>query len=159
LRLALGADNGTASINVPSGTNMASFLAPEDQAKAAWSFVTNAERTEVVSMKELDTVLDELGAKLDTKRLFLKLDTQGWDIEVMKGASRSLPRVCLIQCELSFKPIYAGQPSYIEALQYFKDRGFEIAGLFPLVRDRNWGVIEADCVLVRSLPGPQIRDD
>jgi hypothetical protein len=101
-------------------------------------------------MKRLDTALEELRSALDANRLFLKLDTQGWDLEVMKGATQVLPLVHLIQSELSFKSIYSGQPSYVESLQYFRDLGFEVAGLFPLVRDKNWGVIEADCVLVRS---------
>jgi FkbM family methyltransferase len=153
VQLALGATDGEASINVPGGTNMSSFRAPDSEALGKWSFVSDATRMETVRIARLDSVLDELAPNLDNLHIYLKLDTQGWDLEVMKGAEASLERVVAIQTELSFKRLYAEQPMYVESLELFRDLGYEIAGFFPIVRDRNWALIEADCVLVRHLDG------
>ena len=48
--------------------------------------------------------------------MFLKLDTQGYNGEVLRGGARSLCRVLAIQSELSVQAIYEGVPSYTDAI-------------------------------------------
>jgi hypothetical protein len=50
------------------------------------------------------------------RRVFLKTDTQGYDLKVLAGARRTLDRTIGIQIELSVVAIYEGMPSYVEAI-------------------------------------------
>jgi hypothetical protein len=97
----------------------------------------------------LDEIFDDLVEGVSQPRVYLKLDTQGWDVEVFAGAAGCLDRVVAMQSELSVQPLYEGMPSYQEALEVYSAAGFEVSGMFPLVRDAALRLIEFDCVLVR----------
>src|SRR5207245_1501128 len=57
------------------------------------------------------------------ERVFLKIDTQGWDAEVLTGAGDRLEEVLGLQLELSLKHTYEGQPDYLELLSTLRERG------------------------------------
>ena len=82
-------------------------------------------------------------------RVYLKMDTQGWDLEVLAGASGCLERIQAFQSEVAMHPIYDGMPALHESLSRFQDLGFGVSGLFPVSLDSNLEVIEFDCVAVR----------
>ena len=84
------------------------------------------------------------------KKTFLKMDTQGYDLQVFRGAHDTLKQFVAIQAELSFQGIYEGMPTYLESLKEFEQKGFTVSGLFPVSRHSNHSLIEADCVLVRN---------
>jgi hypothetical protein len=42
-------------------------------------------------------------------RVWLKVDTQGYEAEVFKGATDLLPRISALECELSLVPLYDGR--------------------------------------------------
>ena len=74
-------------------------------------------RNEQVEVKTLDTALAEVRAKRDISgSVFLKIDTQGFDLEVLKGGTRSLAEISAVQTELSCQNLYRGMPGYIEVL-------------------------------------------
>jgi len=146
-KLALGAAAGQAVINVPISEDggMASFLPAAPGAFERYGVSGENQPTETVEVARLDAIA--LGSYA---RALLKLDTQGFDLEVARGAAGMLDRVSLVLTEVSFKPLYAGQPTWRESLEHFAGLGFEPAGFFPVVRDSNWSLVEADCVLVRK---------
>ncbi len=146
-RLALGAEDGTAELNVPRATDFASFLLPNAYSVAEFDGHTEVERTEQVPVRRLDGIVDEYAPA--GARLFLKLDTQGWDLEVLKGAKQTLERVAALQVELSFQPVYDGSPSAGEVRRYLAERGFAVTGFFTVMRDRELRLIEADCIMIR----------
>jgi hypothetical protein len=108
-------------------------------------------------VRSLDSIWDErlsglqseLPPELPSDRVFLKLDTQGWDLQVVAGAAQSLGRILGLQTELSVKPIYEGITRWQEALARMTGLGFELTGLFPVTRDRRFRVVELDCVMAR----------
>jgi hypothetical protein len=107
-----------------------------------------------VSVRRLDDVLDECLAGIPDPRIFLKIDTQGYDLAVLGGASGCLHRILGLQTELSQKRIYEGAPHMVEALQFYKERGFASVGFFPIAKAADGlSVIEWDCVLNRSPEG------
>ena len=81
-------------------------------------------------------------------RLYLKMDTQGFDLEVVRGAPAVLPTVRALQTEASILPLYQGMPSWITAVETLQGLGFEISGFFPVSTDPNMRLIEVDCVMV-----------
>jgi hypothetical protein len=61
-----------------------------------------------------------------------------------------LDRVVSIQIELSLKPIYEGQPRWLETIEELEGLGYEVTGMFPVSRDADGlAVVEFDCTLRR----------
>jgi FkbM family methyltransferase len=83
---ALGREAGQAEINVAEGTVFSSFLNPNDYAVETFGSSPSVAAAETVQVKTLDEVLDGLLARVSDPRPYLKLDTQGWDLEVLGGA-------------------------------------------------------------------------
>lgn len=144
-RLALGREAGRASIGVAQGTNFSSFLPPTSF--SVDRFGTSAvQRQEEVQLARLDA-LPEAQA---TRRPLLKIDTQGFDLEVLAGAEGLLDRVVALQVELSVRPLYEGAVPWDEALGTLAQRGLRPAHLSTVARDDDLGILELDCLLVRA---------
>lgn len=150
---ALGRESGEMTINVPRNTLLSSFLAPNDYARHRFPD-SELDGTELVAVHRLDEVFDSLAEPLVNPRTYLKMDTQGWDLEVLAGATGCLDHVVGLQTEISMKPIYEGMPSYLESLARLDALGFGVTGFYPVTRDYDLRVIEYDCVLVRKELAP-----
>jgi hypothetical protein len=103
-----------------------------------------------VPVKRLGDVFGECTGRIEGPRVYLKLDTQGYDLKVLEGSTECLDHIFALQAELSVKPIYDGMPSYLEALSTLTQLGFEMSGVYPVNRDEQLRVIELDCVMVRA---------
>ena len=78
------------------------------------------------------------------------MDTQGYDLEVFKGASNSLSRIVALQSELSVKAIYDGMPGYLDTLAVYSDNGYLPSGLYPVSRNKDGlSLLEVDAVLIK----------
>lgn len=152
--VAVGAEPGVAEINVAGSTAVSSFLefntATADgygEDAAAVYEQTTAQHRQAVNVVTLDSV-DLPGA-----RILLKTDTQGFDMEVLEGASGLLSsgRVCAVLSEISFVPLYHGMRNRLPAMtEYLEPFGFELSGLFPLSRDSHFRQVEMDGVFVHT---------
>lgn len=146
--LALGENTEVKKINVYNSTDFSSFLHAKDYAKKIWRSLEKSQ-IEIVSIVRLDDVADEIIRMTGCSEFYLKMDTQGYDYHVFKGAIDTLKYVVAMQSELSIINIYDDMPDSLEMLKCFNDYGFLIAGMFPVNRDESLAVIEFDCVLVR----------
>jgi hypothetical protein len=96
-------------------------------------------------------VFDDAVAGLSDPRVYLKLDTQGFDLQAFEGAGERVGEILAMQSEVACVPIYDGMPRLPEQLQVYEAAGFEVAGLFPVSRDvPTLRVIEFDVVMVRA---------
>jgi hypothetical protein len=96
--------------------------------------------------------LDEVAP--GASRILLKTDTQGYDLEVFRGAKEVLDRILAIWAEVSFVQIYRNEPSFCEALSEFSLSGFAVSGMFPIYHDKSLRAVEFDCALVRASYDP-----
>lgn len=144
---ALGEENTETSINITSASEFASILDVNDYAKSLYGEKVPVKETELIQVRVLDDIFanDDL---FQSKRVFLKMDTQGYDMSVLKGAPRVTNHVLALQSEISIQPLYVGMPDYEEALTEFRQKDFELTGLYPVSRDPDSSVlIEMDCVM------------
>jgi FkbM family methyltransferase len=145
---ALGAKDGSLDINVMVSDQFSSFLEPDNSRIHDYDGLNVPCRTETVAVKTVDVVLPELRERLGFKRPYLKLDTQGFDIEVLEGSRQNLSEIPALQSEASVIGIYKGMPGYMETIRYLGGKGFDITGLYPVSRDRSLRLIEFDCVMI-----------
>jgi hypothetical protein len=102
-------------------------------------------------IRRLDAVFDECMAGIPARRLYLKIDTQGFDLEVLRGADGVLANFQGAQTEVSFVPIYHQMPKYFESLRELESRGFSVVDFMPVLR-ANKGplMMEMDCIMARN---------
>jgi FkbM family methyltransferase len=150
LKLALGDQDAEMTIHVPTQTEFSSLLAANDYSAARFGTGTVPTKEERVIVRRLDQVLEELGDVAAGKRIFLKLDTQGYDPNVFRGLGSRVGDVVALQSEMSLIPIYEGMPHWTESITLYEAAGFGVVGLYPITQDHG-RVIEYDCLLQRSL--------
>lgn len=148
LPIALGADDRSVEMTITRNDQCASMLTPIPTEQPSGSTPV---RKVAVPQQRLTDLLAPLRQRAGgVERFFLKLDTQGYDLEVSKGIRFSdLPAIPLLQIELSFRPLYAGQPDAMAAFQFFRGYGYMPLAFVPNVADRGYRWVEADCLMAR----------
>lgn len=153
-RAALGRDTGDRPMNVMDGTG-SSFLSPNHYAMRCWP-EWHAAHVEQVPMRRLSEMMEKLFTSIGVSRPFLKLDTQGYDIEVFQSAGERIRDLVGLQCELSLIPLYEGMPTIEDALGVFRAAGFDVTGFFPVsMENATARLLEVDCVMIRSQALPR----
>ncbi|QUL37670.1 FkbM family methyltransferase [Erythrobacter sp. JK5] len=128
-RHALGSQRETREIQVHAKSDSSSFLPPEDVRQ--YGKIAEIVASEEVRIERLDDVLKPADL---SPRTLLKLDVQGFEAEVLAGASGLLDRVEWIYTEVAFAPLYAGQPLFndlhdmLTALGYVPKRIGHVSG-------------------------------
>ncbi len=143
---ALGADIGQKNINVMTNTAFSSFRNPI----ATGSHLDQSnkvEKTVQVSITTLDTQLMDKG---NLSRTYLKLDTQGFDLEVLRGGGRVVKDMPALQTEISIRPFYSNMPTFAESIAAFEAQGFAVADLYLVAHDDAKRAMEFDCLMVRA---------
>lgn len=150
-KYALGAEDRQAEINTFAASQFSSLLSLNDYAKERFRWRTKATGTEFIQMRRLSSVWADVTRFMEGPSVLLKLDTQGYDLEVLAGAHEILDHVRAIQAEVSLRSIYEGAPRYLDALAEFERLNFEVTGMYPVSRDKNsLAIVEYDCVLTRT---------
>jgi FkbM family methyltransferase len=147
---ALGSRTGAATINVMRESSYSSMLEPSSYGHEPYFDGNDVERQEQIEIRRLDDVFDHVTRSVERPRVYLKMDTQGWDLEVFRGAEGCLEHILALQSEVSLRPIYDGMPTLEQALPVYRAAGFSESAFFRVTRDPFWRLVELDCVMVRD---------
>jgi FkbM family methyltransferase len=148
---ALGEAEDRKRINVAAGDGQASsFLTFNEDGPERWGDAHRVARMEDVEVQRLDGVISAITNERPDARIYLKLDTQGLDLTVLRSAGELMPRILGLQSEIAAHHFYEGMIPFGDAINAFQQLGFEITGVFPLSREfDNLRVIEFDFVFIR----------
>jgi FkbM family methyltransferase len=127
-RVALGSKKGSGIINVSENSYSSSFL------KITQKLLSNTPDTRYVKkinvkITTLDSVFNSYVKK--SNKVFLKIDTQGFESEVLKGSIKNLRNISGIQLELSTEPLYQKQKTYEYFLTFLKKYNFRLWSIIP----------------------------
>jgi FkbM family methyltransferase len=146
-RTALGRRSGSVTLHVAGNSASSSVLAmlPTHADAAPESRYVGSE---VVPLEPLDALAS--GYFRDDSRALLKIDTQGYEGEVLRGAAGTLARAIGLQLELSLVPLYEGQELMAALLEQLSGLGFELWAVAPAFVDGRTGrMLQMDATLVR----------
>jgi FkbM family methyltransferase len=147
-RMALGAENREIEIHV-AGNSASSSILPMNQLHESANPASRYVGVQRAPMRRLEEVSHRVID--DSLNLLLKIDTQGYEMSVLEGAQKLLPRVCGVQLELSVTQLYDGQVLYLEMLEWLQALGFNLWSVIPGFVDRSSGrMLQFDGVLFRS---------
>jgi FkbM family methyltransferase len=144
---ALGARAGSVELNLAGNSASSSVLdmLPAHLRAAPQSAYVGRQRVPLARLDELSVPLLPPDGKL-----FVKVDTQGYEREVLTGAAGVLPRVDAMQIELSLRTLYAGAPTMLEMLALLSSLGFDPFHLVPAFDDAGSGrLLQAEGFFVR----------
>lgn len=145
-RRALSDQSGVAMLQVAANSVSSSLL------PVAEEHVLAEPRSRTVSQEEVQVVTldsemqDELG-----RPFWLKLDVQGHELAVLRGAEQTLSDTYAVQAEISFGDLYHGQADWLELCAFLIERGFRLRYLEPGFEDRKTGyMLQADVLFLRA---------
>jgi FkbM family methyltransferase len=148
-RTAIGDREGEITINIASNSYSSSVLPMlKSHLKAAPESAYCG--SETVNLSKLDTMAKDY-IESDHRAIFLKIDVQGFEKQVIEGATQILPLVKGIQIELSLVPLYQDQLLFEEMLEFLKKIGYELYTFIPGFTDPETGrMLQMDGIFFKS---------
>jgi FkbM family methyltransferase len=141
LPFALGDVSGNLPLNI-SCFSPASSLLKTSQSLATEFPEALTETIVIVKIERLDSVIEKL--KLDTDlstihchHMLLKIDVQGFELEVLKGATKLFDRIAVIICEVNLAQLYEDQCAFDTIVNFLYKNGFRLIDIGESVRSRN----------------------
>lgn len=147
---ALGEIPGNANINVMKSSEFSSFLEPMTEFTSVFQNVNTVDHTECVSVQTLESVMPVLQNDSLVRHPYLKIDTQGFDMAVIRGAGKTLDSLIAVQTELSFRPLYRNMAGWQDVIDLLQKRGFDVSNMFAVSIDTDLRALEFDCILLNS---------
>jgi len=145
---ALGDADGRQTINIAGNSyssSMLDMLPAHEQAAPESKFVGKEE----IVIRTLDGVFPEVCKP--GERIYLKVDTQGFEGRVLKGGERALGHIDTVQMEMSLTPLYAGEASFNDLCQTMQDKGYTLVALEPGFTDPRTGhLLQMDGIFHRD---------
>jgi len=133
---ALGDAEGAFELNIAANSQSSSMLEmlPSHLESAPESEYIG---TETIQVKTLDSIFEDLCAT--SRNIYMKLDTQGFEASVLRGAEASLPHIDTIQLEMSLIPLYDGEMLYVEMCTWMSEMGYDLVGIETGFSDKDSG--------------------
>lgn len=123
------------------------FFEMETGSSVLWELGDAPRRQVMLPMRTLDDVLAEKNLRQVN---FLKLDLQGYELEVLKGATETMNRAEVILSEVSFLPYNQSAPLFNEVVRFLAEKGFVLYDICALQRLSDQALFQADVLFVKT---------
>ena len=146
-RCAVGDRSGVIDLNIASNSVSSSVL-PMLSAHSEAAPDSIYKGTESVPLTTLDLIVPEYFGK--SSETLLKIDTQGYEWQVLDGAKVILPLLRGVLMEVSLVPLYEGQRLWHESIERLEAAGFALWALEPVFVDSaNGRTLQMDALFFR----------
>jgi FkbM family methyltransferase len=146
--IALGDFDGESEINLTRNSFSSSILDMLPAIESSAPELANIGKERIV-VRTLDSVIDKYRRSHD--RIYLKIDTQGFEKNVIVGAEQSLRDVIGVQMEVSLVPLYKGETLLSEMVGFMTGKGYTLMSLEPGYGKPDTGqLLQCDCVFFRN---------
>jgi FkbM family methyltransferase len=150
---ALGDESGTAVLHSANSTLLSSLHEASERGRVHFGDDLAA-ADETVRVERLDDAAASVFDGINDPIVYLKIDTQGHDLAVVRGARSTLRYVRVLQMEAAVRPIYEGAPTFAEVYDEAVAAGFALTAFVPGSRDKALAVNEMDAFFVRRTANP-----
>lgn len=96
--------------------------------------------------------LDEIAAEF-SQPIFLKIDAQGAELEILEGSEQTILRCDLIQLEVALQDYNTGAPDFQQVVTFMKERGFVPYDISGFSRPNGVDLVQIDLLFVREDSG------
>ena len=124
---------GKTNINIANRiTSSSIFNLKNDNKSDIFSNILEKQRNEEIEVTTLDSEVP-----LEYEIGILKIDVQGYELEVLKGSINTLPRTSIIVLELNNHNGYENSPKYFELDHFLRNENFTLYDIFPSTKDKG----------------------
>ncbi len=148
--VAIGPSDGVATFNIMRNSEFSSLSTPRHDEIGIFGNLNRIEESVSVKTENLATTLARLRARYGFERPFLKLDTQGFDVQIVNSAPESVRAFVGLQSELAVKRLYADSVDFRQAISAYEDCGFQLSAFVPNNAGHFPRLVETDCIMVRN---------
>lgn len=148
--IAVSSHDGQQSFNLMNDSEFSSLSAPKTDGPALFTYKNAVQRSVVVKTERLQTAYSTLQTKYGFQRPFLKLDTQGFDAEIISHSREVLSRFVGLQSELAVTRLYESSIDFRDALNLYESCGFKLSAFVPNNAGHFPLLVETDCIMIRS---------
>jgi FkbM family methyltransferase len=124
---ALGEKPGRSVLNVMQGHELSSLLEPSDVHTDRLDQLNRVRERLEIDVKTVDQLMSQHPLAKHARNVYLKLDVQGFELPVLRGAICSLPRIVALQAEASVIPLYTGMPMYHDLMRDIEALGYQLS--------------------------------
>jgi FkbM family methyltransferase len=136
MKMALGDADELSGINI-AGNSQSSSLLGMLPAHLAADPDSAYRGKEDVRVKRLDSIFGGLWNQGDG--VLMKIDTQGYEDRVLKGAEEAMQRIDTVQMEMSLVPMYEGEVLFCDLHRIMESKGYSLVSLSPVLSDPSSG--------------------
>jgi len=129
----VGKEDGPVNFNIYRSPGDSSRLQPNERFQKEFNPNLVIEQEVQVDSARLDTIIRK--EKLDWPD-FIKLDTQGTELEILHSSPISVSNAMLVETEVEFIEMYQGQHLYHDVAAYMYDKGFDLLYLNRVFQTR-----------------------
>jgi FkbM family methyltransferase len=148
-RAAVGDYDGEIDINI-AGNSVSSSVLPMLEAHLSASFESAYIGVERTPMVRLDSVVAQYIN--GNSRPFIKIDTQGFEWQVLDGAVETLQYTKGVLLELSLVPLYDGQRLWCEMIGRMESFGLTLWSIQKGFSEKSTGrTLQIDAIFIREL--------
>jgi FkbM family methyltransferase len=147
---AVGDRDGRTTFNVMASTQFSSLNKPVDIPTSEFDSSNRIQESVTVDLCTLSTLLQHFSSRVDCSRPFLKLDTQGSDLSILKASSSTAQTMLGIQCELSIIKIYKETPDFLEVFPFLYSLGFSLNAFVPNNPGHFPILFESDAIFINN---------
>jgi len=155
---ALGRQRSRGTLQIYANSAFSSLNTLNGLGRERFGAQVEAVGLEAVDIVPLDSLLGAIAAR-NSRRILLKTDTQGYDLEVLAGAVETLKDAAAVLSEASTTPIYEDATLLPVLVRNLERKGFALSGVFPIAHDKPPGLtlLELDCYFVRTVQAKRER--
>lgn len=148
--LALDRETRETEFHVAAVDQFSSLKTPSHSETRRFVKMNSTVETVCLRTSTLGIEFPKIQAALGFRRPFLKVDTQGNDVEVVEGADDVLDSFVGLQSELAIRRLYENSKNFSEALEIYAGKGFTLSALIPNNGGHFPDLMEINCIMYNN---------
>ena len=151
---ALGSSRGDFDLQILADDTCSSIHKVKQESRSEFGPAFDVQKTVRVKGETLDHLFSEIILNPTAEKILLKTDTQGHDLEVLRGAQETMKKTLVILTEAATQVVYENAPDFQETIQYLGKCGFTPSGFYPFCHKLDsLALVELDAFFVRKPAG------
>lgn len=142
IQLGLGSAESNQDINVSGNSGLSTSILPMNSIHLSNFPNSETVAKEKINISTLDNQIKLL--EIDPSTILLKLDVQGFEAEVLKGAINSLSKIQFCFIEVSLFPMYEGELTMLPMLNILADSGHQVIDVFRGIKAKDGALLQLD---------------
>ena len=145
--LALGNEKKELEINIASNNGSSSSILKPKLVKKEFKNIS-FNKKETIKIQKLDNIINEFSNSKDN--IYLKLDVQGFEKNVIEGSLKTLNRIKIIQLETSTIQLYEGENTIDEIISYMYKKKFVLIDIIGSLKNNKGQLIQTDLIFLNK---------